>query len=291
MHRQDMRLRRLSPRTLENYDFMLSPFIAFLQGEGVAYVGDITPRHIRAYLLTLQAREMSLATQATAARRIKTWLNFLVREGVLDVSPMRTVPMPRQKHKRPVIFTLEEVESLLDAAQRARDKAIILFLLDSGARVAELVALDIGDVSLTSGFIRVRDGKGGRDRASFLGVRTRRTLRAYLEKRGDLSPIAPLWTSITTGERLTPYGVRMLLRRLKERTDITHATPHTFRRTCATWCLKSGMDIYAVAGIMGHTDISTLKHYLNFLEDDLAAAHKKYGPVNGYLTEKEKEHV
>ncbi len=280
----DMRARRLSPRTLEFYGYLLKPFVDFLEEESVQDVVEVQAQHIRAYLLTLEDRGLSRTTQHNVARCIRAWFNFLVREEILDASPMRKVTMPRPDAKRPVVFTREEVTAILDAAHTRRDKALVLFMLDTGMRKAEIVALDVGDVDLASGVVKVYQGKGGKDRTVFIGARTRYLLRRYLVERGNPPPDAPLWTSETTGDRLTGAGLRMLFRRLRERTGIPHLTPHTFRRTCALWCLKSGMDVYTVAAIMGHSDIATLRHYLRFIEDDLREAHHRHGPVNGWLS-------
>jgi len=283
LHRTDLQFRRLSPRTLDSYAYMLTPFTAFLQHEGVQTIGEVRPGHIRDYLLAMQARGLSPATQNTAAKCIKAWLRFLVKEGVLDASPMRSVLMPKLEKKRPVSFTPKEVETMLEATSTLRNKAMMLFLLDTGVRRAELVALNVGDVDVKTGVVHVIAGKGGKDRSVFLGARSRLMLRKYLTERGNPPPDFPLWASLKGGGRLSAAGVRTFFRRLRDQTGIKHCRPHTFRRTCALWCLKRGMDVYQVAAIMGHSDISTLRHYLYFLEDDLAEAHRQYSPVNGYL--------
>ena len=289
MHYKDIRLRRLSPRTQEQYAYMIGRFVDFLQGEDVAFVEAITPGHIRGWLLRLEDEGLKPASVNTGAKCVRAWLNFLVREGVLDASPMRTVPMPKLKRPRPVTFTPEEVGAILDAIHTLRDRALVLFLLDTGVRRAELVALDVGNVDLKRGVVYVRDGKGGKDRITFLGVGSRRAVRRYLLDRDAPPPYAPLWVSFTTGDRMRVAGVRMLFRRLREKTGISHLTPHTFRRTCALWCLRSGMDVYQVAAILGHSDITTLKHYIRFLEDDLRDAHSRHSPVDGYLSQEDSQ--
>jgi len=286
MHKQDMRLRRLSDRTQEQYDYMLSKLLDFLRNEDVVHVEEITSAHLRAFLLNLEEKGLSPATVNTAAKCAKAWLNFLVKEEVLAASPMRTVPMPKLKRPRPVIFTPEEVSALLEATNTPRDRAMLLFLLDSGVRRAELVALDVGDVDLQRGIIHVRSGKGGKDRVTFLSDESLRALQKYLRERVNIAPDSPLWLTFTTHKRLTAQGARMVFRRLSERTGIEHATPHTFRRTCATWCLQRGMNVYQTAAILGHSDITTLKHYLRFTEQNLYEAHQANSPVQGLFEEK-----
>jgi len=283
----DAKIRRLSPRTLENYSYQLRRFIAWMEGEGIFDIGGVRSVHVRGYLVHLQDLGLSANTQYTAAKVVRTFFNFLVREGELSSSPMSAMQMPRLGRKRPVIFTEDEVNEILKSVRNRRDLALVAFLLDTGLRRAELVALNVGDVDMTSGIVRVLSGKGEKDRSVFLGMYCRYTMRRYLTERGNPPVTAPLWVSETSGKRLTAAGVRMLLRRLREKTGIPHLTAHTFRRTCALWCLRSGMDVYQVAAIMGHADIGTLRHYLNFVEDDLHDAHRKHSPMNGHLSKQE----
>lgn len=281
----DARIRRLSPRTLENYSYQIRRFVTWMEEEkGIFDIGGVKAVHVRGYLVHLQELGLSANTQYTAAKVIRTWFNFLVREEELSSSPMASMQMPRLGKKRPVIFTDEEVTKIMKAIGNRRDLALVAFLLDTGLRRAELVTLDVGDVDMTTGIVRVRSGKGEKDRSVFLGMHARYTMRRYLAERGNPPPDAPLWISETTGRGLTAAGVRMLLRRLRDKTGINHLTAHTFRRTCALWCLRSGMDVYQVAAIMGHADIGTLRHYLSFVESDLHDAHRRHSPMNGHMS-------
>src|SRR5205085_2510187 len=127
------------------------------------------PDHIRAYLVSLQRRGLKDNSQHAAAGAIRAWLNFLVREELLIESPMRKVGMPRRGHHILPALARDDVKKLLDACLTARDKAIVLSLLDSGCRAAEFVALNVGDVDIKSGAITIHEGKGRKDRTTFLG--------------------------------------------------------------------------------------------------------------------------
>ena len=136
--------------------------------------------------------------------------------------------------------------------------------------------------------MRIRHGKGDKERVVYLGYRARRALRRYLHGRADRwTDESPLWVSFhypEEGIRLTTGAVRLMLRRVAKRGDVERHNPHAFRATFALWSLRSGMDIYTLARLMGHADISTLRHYLALVESDLADAHRRHGPVNGYLS-------
>ncbi len=199
---------------------------------------------------------------------------------------MRRVKMPRLDNRILPAFTEADVKALLDACLSGRDKAIVLFLLDTGLRASEFVALNLGDVDMASGAVMVRQGKGGKDRQVYLGAKTRQTLQRHLRRRRDAEPMgasSPLWASLTTGNRLRRAGLRQVLRRLGERSGVEHCHPHTFRRTFALWSLRAGMDIYSLQRLMGHSDLTMLRRYLALVEQDLQNAHRKHGPVDSNL--------
>jgi len=279
----DAEARRLSPKTLRYYRQQLLPFIQSLKGQGVRSPQGITAHHIRKYLVGLQRRGLSNGSQHAAARAIRAFCNFMVMEEMMEGSPMQRVKMPKVDKTILPSFTPEEVHRLLKACKYVRDRAIVLCLLDTGCRAAEFVALNIGDVDLRSGAVKIKRGKGGKQRVTFLGSQARKALVKHLMERGEYSPRDPLWASMHTGDRLTYHGLRMLTRRLEKETGIDHCHPHTFRRTFALWSLRAGMNIYALQQIMGHSDLQILRRYLALVEEDLLDAHQKHGAVDNML--------
>jgi len=279
----DCRARRLSPSTLVHYREQLLPFLRFVGEFGVITPGTVTGHHIRAYLVSLQERGLKDTSQHAAARPIRAFFNFLVREEVIDVSPMRNVQMPRLAKRIMPAFTKEEVEKLLDTCTHLRDKAMILCLIDSGCRSSEFTALRVEDVDMRAGIIRIKNGKGGKDRITYIGAKARKVLLRYLLERGEVAPIDPLWISFNTGKGLTHYGLRLILHRLGKRADIQPCSPHVFRRTCALWSLRAGMNIFALQQMMGHTDLTTLQRYLALVEADLEQAHRSHGAVDNMM--------
>lgn len=280
----DCEARRLAPGTLAFYREKLTPFVAFLAAQGVGDVAEIAPGHVRAHLVHLQTAGHNAGGQHAAARAIRAWLNFLTAEGDLPDSPMKRVRMPKQDKRILPAFSEEDVGRLLAAARSARDRAIVLCLLDTGLRAAEFVALTVSDVDLSTGAVAVQKGKGGKGRMVYLGAKARRALGRYLRVRGALTGNAPLWVSLTTGEGLTANGLRLYLRRLGKRAGVKHCHPHTFRRTFALWALRAGMNVYALQQIMGHADLTMLRRYLALTESDLAHAHREHGPVDTTLS-------
>ena len=146
----DAESRRPTPTTLRFYGQQLRPFVGYLINQGITSPDGIKPLHVRSYLVELQHRGWADASQHAAARSIRAWCNFMVREELLASSPMRKIQMP--KMDKPILpaFAPQDVRTLLTACETTRDRAILLCLLDSGCRAAEFAALDVGDVDVAT---------------------------------------------------------------------------------------------------------------------------------------------
>ncbi len=279
----DAEARHLTVMSLRFYRQQLEPFLIFLAAQDVVKPEGITAPHIRSYLVQLQRRGLADASQHAAARAIRAFCNFMVREELLAASPMRKVQMPKQEKIILPAFSPDEVKKLLAACKSSRDAAVVFCLLDTGCRAREFIGLDVGDVDMKTGTVKIRFGKGRKQRLAFLGVRARKALLKHLIERGAPQTEEPLWLSQKTGDRLTVYGLRLLCRRLGLASGVANCHPHTFRRTFALWSLRSGMDIYALQQLMGHSDLQILRRYLALQEDDLKEAHRKHGAVDSML--------
>lgn len=283
----DCRSRRLAPKTVTFYETQLKPALLFCEATGITELAQVDPYTIRAYLVALQERNLRDNSIHAAARSLRVFFNFLVREELLAVSPMNKVRMPVRDKKVLPAFAPDEVNCLLEAVKGSvRDTAIVLCLLDSGLRAAEFVALNIEDIDSQTGAVKVRLGKGRKSRTSFLGNRAQKAVKKWLLTRPDSKPTDSLWTSSTTGERLTQDGLRQLLQRIATKSGVPHCHPHTFRRTFALWSLRAGMDLQRLAGLLGHADLSVLRQYLALVETDLQEAHSLFGPVDSFTPEK-----
>lgn len=283
----DGRARQFTPATLAHYRTRLTDFARFAATENVTHVGDITPTLLRAYLVYLRDdRKLASNTQHTHARAVRTFLNFAKAEDMIPVSPFAKVKMPRADVVAKPAFDAADVRRLLKACQTARERALVLFLLDTGVRVTELCDLHVADVDIDRLTVLVQRGKGRKARTVYIGSKTALQIRRYLMERGELRADAPLFASETSnkhGAQLTRWGASKILRRIGDAAGVRHCHPHTFRRTFALWSLRAGMDIYRLAMLMGHADTETLKRYLAIVDADLRQAHDDAGPVDKFL--------
>lgn len=278
--------RNLSDGTLRFYRQRLQHFIDFLSQTGIDDPAHITATHIRAFLASFS--EHSPYYQHQHARVVKTFLFFLEREGDLAASPMRQVRMPKLPKDVLDPFGPDDVAALLTACEYVRDRAIVLTLLDTGVRASELLAFNVSDLDALTGAIKVRRGKGRKFRIVFAGGQTRRALAVYLAERGSADSNAPLFVTLTTGTRLSFYGLQSLLGRLGRAAGVKPMGAHRFRRTFAIESLRAGMPLPQLAALMGHESLQVLQRYLALVDDDLRAAHDQHGAVARLLGGKER---
>lgn len=283
---RDCRVRELSPFTIEYYRRQLLNFETFASARRVIEVTDITADTMRAYLLQLEAAGHNPGGRHAKYRAVRAFLRWWEREAEPEdwSNPLAKVRPPKIARDLIEPVPLTDIEAMIktcgDGYTGRRDKAIILCLLDTGARARELLALDLGDVDLIGGAVVIRKGKGRKPRSVFIGRVTRRALRAYLKIRQDESPA--LWAT-SQGERLAVSSLRGVLERRAKLAGVPMYSAHDFRRAFALMMLRAGTDVITLSRLMGHTGLEVLKLYLAQSADDLKAAHEKASPVDRNL--------
>ena len=266
----------VADRTIEFYQRTAGDFVAWLIGNGVSDPEEMAGTHVRLYLSQVRERNVSEATVRIYAQGIKAFCRFCTREWG---TPAFEIDMPRPERKQMRLPSPDELAALLAACLNIRDRALLLFLADTGARVSEAAALDWEDVDIETGLVRIRRGKGRKARTVVVGIETRRALLRY-RRTVPSEPAQPLWRG--QQGRLSRDGIRHLFRRLQERTGLKFS-PHDMRRFFATASLRSGMNLFHVQALLGHTSLEMTRRYASIVEDDLREAHQLHGPVDHWL--------
>ena len=281
------RAERFQPSTLKFYGWTLRPFFAWCEAQQVTQLDGITAQHIRAYLVAKQTGISGNPTSGnyvhTIARALRAFFRYCVADELLTQSPMNGVKMPRRPKKILDALDMADVRRLIQVADNDRDKALLYFLLDTGIRASECISLTIADIDQSDSSVRIRHGKGDKERIVYFGGRTGQYLARYLVHRGKVRPAHPLWPNLHTGRPLTYSGLAGILRRLGKLAGVDKCSPHTFRRTFALNCLRNGMNVYVLARLMGHTDITVLRQYLAITDEDVQEAHAQFGVVDNAL--------
>jgi integrase len=260
-----------APATLKFYVNTAGVFLAWCAAQGVLEPVQVSARIVRQYLAGMTGK--ADRTRHAHARAIKTLLRFWHKEGYIPEAV--SFDMPKIARKRLPVLSGDQVKQIAKACN-VRDRAIVLLLVDSGLRRAEVCALDWSDVDMSTGSILIRRGKGGKSRISRVGAKTRRALLAY---RRTLSDRDGVLFQARHGGRLTGSGMALLFRRLSQLTGI-HVTAHALRRTWAILSLRAGMDALHVQGLGGWSDLEMVSYYASLEDSDLLRAHAKHSPVD-----------
>jgi integrase/recombinase XerD len=264
-----------TPITMSFYRFTAGKFLEWIERQGLTDPTQVAARHVRQYLAQLAAAGRADTTMHDHARGIKTLLRFWHAEGYTP-APVR-FEMPRLEKKRLPVLTAGELREIVKACN-VRDKAIVLFMAESGLRRAEVIKLNWGDVDMQSRLVRVRQGKGKKDRSAVIGATTRRALLAYRRTLTGLQDATPLFQT-REGQPFTPSGFIRIFSRLTKATGI-HVTAHALRRTFAILSLRAGMSPLHLQNLGGWASLDMVEHYAQMVDDDLLQAHRQYSPVD-----------
>lgn len=250
--------------TLKGYSQQLIKFVL----EIGKLVENIQVKDIRKYLMT-QNEGNAKATIANKVAVLRSFFNWLEREELISKNPMNKIDTPRTDAKSQMRLTHEQVEQIREVA-KGIDEVLFETLYSSGIRVSEAVGLDWNDLDLEKGVLVVRDGKGGKDRTTFLSTKACRRLRQYKSERKDVGEYV---FRSNYRRRMSKETIERRIKNLGESANIKKVTPHTLRRTFATHLLSKGMEIEKVQILLGHEDIKTTQIYA---ETDLADAEYSY---------------
>jgi integrase/recombinase XerD len=280
---RDCRVRELSPFTISFYRAGLAGFEAYCRAQDVTTVQAITADLIRSWLLELEATKHNPGGRHAKYRAVRAWLNWYQQEAEPEDwnNPMAKVRPPKVAQEPIEPVSIATIRALLATCRENftgyRDKAILLCLLDTGARVSEFVALNINDVDLIGGGVLIRKGKGNKPRVVFIGKKSRRALRAYLKHRTDEGPAA--WVT-SRGDRLVAHSLQGMLIRRAQSAGVDPPSPHDFRRAFALQCLRAGVDVFSLQRLMGHTTLDVLRKYLSQTTEDLQRAFERGSPAD-----------
>jgi integrase/recombinase XerC len=280
--------RRASPETRRAYLADLSGYVAYLGEMGGAVVPS-SPMAVRGWL----GREAAACGPTTIGRKLSTvrsFYRFLVKERLTDSNPARAVQAPRRPKRLPEVLPEADVAVLLEAPAEPgplslRDHAFLELLYSSGLRVSELTGLDLDDLDLAEGLVRVL-GKGRKERVVPVGGPARNALRRWIDEGRPVLLAGPdaarargaLFVNYRGG-RLTP---RSVARRLDLRVGAAglpgHVHPHVLRHCFATHLLGNGADLRGIQELLGHASLSTTQRYTHLDWKRLAEVYDRAHP-------------
>jgi integrase/recombinase XerC len=281
--------RQMSPHTLRSYALDISQFLEFFQEhrEG-ASLKEVTYPDLRAFLAqALKGRRKSTVARKLSA--LRTFFKYLQRQGAVEVNQAKLAPTPKLDKHLPIFLTVDEAFHLLEQIEgdnfgAGRDRAILEVFYGGGLRLAELAGLNLADLDLRAGVLRVW-GKGAKERLAFLGKPAKEALKEYLpQRRAHLEQTRateqPALFVNKRGGRLSTRSVARLVEKWAQLAGLSQAlTPHALRHSFATHLLEGKADLRTVQELLGHSSISTTAHYthlnLDYLMEEYDKAHPR----------------
>jgi tyrosine recombinase XerC len=266
--------RRLAANTSVAYARDIEAFASSIEKRRgrPARVSDLDVREVRAHLAELHG-ELAASSIGRKLSALRTFAEFCRREGLLEENAVALIRRPKVGRPLPVALPVEDIGTLIDAPQRPgaiglRDRALLEVLYGAGLRVSEAVALDLDDLrqdSRAGSTVRVRSGKGGKQRLVPLGRKAAEALAEWLAVRSELlrpaSPAAAVFLG-HRGARLSTRVARELVYRRCEETGARAVVgPHGLRHSFATHLLQSGCDLRTIQSLLGHASLSTTQRY------------------------------
>ena len=306
--------RQLRRKTMNSYEQALRLFERWCADEfSIVTVDKVTESVIRRYITSLQERgkysfyaddkkketnyperrtdyqkQITITTINNYLRNLRVFFNWLEQEYVLQKNPMRRIRQLKENRKAKEYIDNEEFKRLTSQLDKSRfsehrDLVMIILMMDSGMRLGECSCLLVSDINLASRkiFLRAEITKGRQDRVVYFSSKTERILRQWLQFKDRYSESEYVFPVRKNGMHVKVRGFEGNFRNYLERANLNKGiSPHCLRNNFAKRCLMSGMDIYTLSKILGHSSVTvTEKAYLDLNEDDLGKRYQNFSPI------------
>ncbi len=268
--------RGCSEHTLRAYRRTLTDLGHHLVGRGSGY-RDANKGDLRGFLF-LVGRGRKPATVARHVAAIRSFYRWLEREGVVESAPGAALQPPKVSSRLPHFLSQTQAAAVLDETPELseQDVAVLEVLYGSGLRVAEVSGLDLLDVDVQRGIVRVRRGKGGKERRVPLGPPGLEAVRAWLTVRPP-SELTALFLN-TRGGRMSARSIRRLVDRAGRAVGLSGLHPHALRHSFATHLLEAGADLRGIQELLGHSSLGTTQRYTHVSVDGLLKTYRAAHP-------------
>ncbi len=283
--------RNFARNTVKAYQSDLAEFLAYAAASRAASPAALDRLLMRGYIASVSERKVSRNTLLRKISAVRSFVRYLLETGQLETDPFDLITIPKREKRLPRFLTEGEVGRLQDHNLPAevnareesyyfalRDYALFELVYSSGLRRSEASGLNVGDLDLFSGFVRVM-GKGSRERLVPVGDKALSALRDYLDTRPK--PLAhglPLFLNHKNG-RLTGSGIALIFRKMAKRARFARPmNPHSVRHSFATHMLDRGCDLKSVQEMLGHKNLQTTELYTHVSLERLKEVYDKAHP-------------
>jgi len=284
--------RGLSAHSIDAYARDLAKYIALLDERGVTDFAAATPEDIRAFAAKLDADGLSVRSRARATVAVRRLHRYLLSEGETSDDPSAEISPATGAERLPKALSLDQVEAIIGSvvghsAGELRDRALLEFLYATGARISEVVGIDVDDLDLDAGAVRLY-GKGNKERIVPVGSLAVSALEAWIVRgrpefdrrrsAGSTDRAGAVFLN-SRGGRLSRQSAWATVRRGAERAGISeHVTAHSLRHSFATHLLEGGADIRVVQELLGHASVTTTQIYTRVTNESLRRVYASSHP-------------
>lgn len=290
-----------SPRTVEWYEMLFNIFTSWCRTKNIPTINAVDADTCRRYFLYLEHNKwnprtrkpgLSQRSRSSHYKGLQALFNFLVREEWIERSPLdkvKPIPVPKDQ-----VLPLEddELERLLSKETfpqkdffSIRDYTAVWLFLDTGIRRQELLDLKVEDINIDARTLRIRNGKGGKERHVTFGLQTRKVLIKYLAR---LARVKKYTDNLFVSQLGTPLQGRVLSRAIEragEKAKITrfNLSPHKLRHTFAVTYLCNGGDVFSLKALLGHESVQMTMKYVHFSQSRLSRHAQQFSPGDSFM--------
>jgi integrase/recombinase XerC len=256
--------------TIASYERDLLKFLSFLINRNIADWLEIESDTVNLFVMGLRHSEMSGKSIRRYLSSIRGFFNFLIDNGVMVKNPALSIQTPKIDRVLPKTIDFDDLRNMMNLKighySELRSVLMIELLYSCGLRVSELVGINIKDLDVNEGFVRVM-GKGGKTRFTPIGSSAINVLETYLTKRPESESDALFLNQ--KGLRISPRSVQNIVKKRALDVGVSiNVHPHMLRHAAATHFLQSSHDLRTVQEFLGHKSIKSTQIYthLDFLE-------------------------
>ena len=259
-----------SEKTIYQYRRTLIRLSDFLCNKPFTEIGVY---EIRYYFASEKERGISNRTLENSRSNISAFFQWMTLEDIIPKNPLLVMKSIAYPDEIKLPFNEIEIDSLKSSCKTLKERALVEMLLSTGVRVSELSQMNIDDIDFATLDVKVKHGKGSKERKTYITQVSAKHVKEYITNRKDDK--AYLFCNHKY-DMLKPGGIRHILNVIAKRANVENVHPHRFRRTFATGLAKRGMDIQEIQRLLGHRNINTTLKYVYVDDENVKASYKKY---------------
>jgi integrase/recombinase XerD len=277
--------RGFAANTILSYRRQLQKYFAFLNKKRLDHL-RMNEENILDFIRQEGRKGGAVSSQAHLISVLKSFYRFLLKDELLEFSPVSALALPKKWTKLPKYLSFEDVTRLLEAPDAAtiigqRDKAVLELMYATGLRISEVTQLKAADVYLDEGFLRVL-GKGGKERIIPFNENSRDCLRKYLDhgRQALVKGANPEQIFVNyCGDMLSRQGLWKMIKGYGAKVGLSsRLTPHVLRHSFATHLVEKGADLRSVQMLLGHSSITTTEIYTHLAKDQVKRVYDRFHP-------------